>query len=192
MNMWIIIGLGNPGSKYSQTRHNIGFKVIDFLSNRYNIKLIKKALFELGEGEIEGVNVLLIKPLTYMNNSGQAIKALLAAKLELSDKLIVIHDDIDLNTGTIRIKRKGSSGGHRGVQSIIEELSNNNFIRVKIGIGREKGVPVETYVLENFTQQEQDKIKKAISSASSAVIMIITEGVDSAMNKFNRLKTSNL
>ncbi len=187
--MWIVVGLGNPGTIYSETRHNIGYRVIHLLSNRFNIKLKKDMLYTAGEGLIEGIGVLLIKPLTFMNRSGYAIKNLMANAEEINNKLIVVHDDIDLDTGVIRIKKKGSSGGHRGVDSIIQQLSTDDFIRVKVGIGRRSDISIENYVLDKFTTDEENIINNAILDASSAVIKIITHGVETAMNEFNRPKS---
>ncbi len=187
--MWIVVGLGNPGTIYSETRHNIGYRVIHLLSNRFNIKLKKDMLYIAGEGLIEGIGVLLIKPLTFMNRSGYAIKNLMANAEEINNKLIVVHDDIDLDTGVIRIKKKGSSGGHRGVDSIIQQLSTDDFIRVKVGIGRRSDISIENYVLDKFTTDEENIINNAILDASSAVIKIITHGVETAMNEFNRPKS---
>lgn len=183
--MWIIAGLGNPGIRYSETRHNIGFRVIQLLSEQCNIKLNKDMLYASGEGLVKGTRVLLVKPLTFMNRSGQAIKNL---EVE-ADKLIVVHDDIDLETGVVKIRKKGSSGGHRGVESIIQQLSTEDFIRVKVGIGRSRDIPIEDYVLDKFTPYEENIIKNAILEASSAVIRIIAQGVDAAMNEFNRPKS---
>lgn len=185
--MWIIAGLGNPGIRYSETRHNIGFRVIHLLSEQCNIKLNKDTLYASGEGLVKGTRVLLVKPLTFMNRSGQAIKNLAVE----ADKLIVVHDDIDLETGVIKIRKKGSSGGHRGVESIIQQFSTEDFIRVKVGIGRSLDIPIEDYVLDKFTPYEENIIKNAILEASSAVIRIVAQGVDVAMNEFNRPKSDN-
>lgn len=142
-------------------------------------------LYASGEGLVKGTKVLLVKPLTFMNRSGQAIKNLVVE----ADKLIVVHDDIDLEIGVIKIRKKGSSGGHRGVESIIHQFFTEDFIRVKVGIGRSRDIPIEDYVLNKFTSYEENIIKNAILEASSAVIRIITQGVDVAMNEFNRPKS---
>lgn len=186
--MWIIVGLGNPGIRYTETRHNIGFRVIKHLSEHLNIKLKKDMLYAIGQGAIEGIDILLLKPLTFMNRSGHAVKELLKSINENNKGLIVIQDDIDIETGIVKIRRKGSSGGHRGIQSIIEQLSTEDFIRVKVGIGRDKGIAVEDYVLEKFSIDEEKIIKESINQASMAVIKIITHGVEMAMNEFNRPK----
>ncbi len=187
--MWIIIGLGNPGTKYSETRHNIGFRVINRLADEYNINIKKDIRYLCGEGFIEGEKILLVKPLRFMNRSGQAIKDLVIDIDGNPRKLIVVHDDIDLETGIVRIRKKGSSGGHRGVESIIQQLLSEDFIRVKVGIGRDRDIPVEDYVLERFTASEENIIKNAIIEASSAVVKIITKGVETAMNEINRPKS---
>ncbi len=190
--MWIIVGLGNPGAKYYDTRHNIGFRVIDLLSERYSIALKEKDMYLAGKGAIEGVYVTLLKPLTFMNKSGIAVKKILkktsqiSNDLDLTDRLIVIHDDLDLDLGILKIRRNGSSGGHRGIESIIYELGTKDFLRIKIGIGRDRTIPVEEYVLQNFRPQEKRVIKDVIMYAALAVTSIVTEGVDKAMNKYNR------
>jgi len=187
--MWIITGLGNPGTRYSETRHNIGFRVMQRLSLEYNISIKKDMLYAFGEGFIEGNRVMLVKPLTFMNRSGQAIKDLVAKEDGRDWKLIVVHDDIDLDAGVVRIRKRGSSGGHKGVESIIQQLLSDDFIRVKVGIGRGQDIPVEDYVLEKFTPDEENIMQNAIITASSAVTKIITHGVETAMNEFNRPKS---
>lgn len=187
--MWIIVGLGNPGTKYYKTRHNIGYRVINLLSDKFAITLKKNMLYSAGKGLVEGIEVMLVKPLTYMNRSGQAIKNLLFDIEENNDKsLVVVHDDIDLDVGVLRIKKKGSSGGHKGVESIIQQIHTDDFIRVKIGIGRSNEIPMEEYVLSKFSASEENIINNSIVDASSAVIRIVTKGVDAAMNEFNRKK----
>ncbi len=187
--MWIIVGLGNPGKKYFRTRHNVGYRVIDHLANIFNIKLLKRTDYEFGKGFFENIEFILIKPLTFMNRSGKALKQLLNTKVEENMQLIVVHDDIDLPTGSIKIKRKGSSGGHKGVKSIIEELSTEEFVRVKIGIGKDSKIPIEEYVLQNFTPSEECIIKDSIETASKAILTIITSGIDVAMNEFNKKRS---
>lgn len=187
---WVIVGLGNPGLKYSGTRHNVGFKVIDQLSKDYGISLQEKDVHVIGRGVIEGVRVVLMKPLTYMNRSGFAVKRIVRKSDIFTDKissgLIVIQDDIDINIGSMKVKRNGTSGGHRGVESIIQELGTKDFIRVKVGVGRDEDMPVEEYVLTNFKTAEKKLMKDVILNAASAVAVIVTEGVDKAMNKYNR------
>lgn len=188
--MWIIAGLGNPGTKYSATRHNIGFKVIELLSEEFDIPLREADMYFVGKGTIEGIDVILLKPLIFMNRSGVAIKKILKKNNllsdDLTDRLIVVHDDLDMDLGVLKIRRNGSSGGHKGVESIIQEIGTKNFVRVKIGIGRDSSVPVEEYVLQNFKPSEENVIKDAIINAARAVTLIVTEGLDKAMNKYNR------
>lgn len=188
--MWIIAGLGNPGTKYSATRHNIGFKVIELLSEESDIPLRETDMYFAGKGAIEGIDVILLKPLIFMNRSGVAIKKILKKNNlisdDLTDRLIVVHDDLDMDLGVLKIRRGGSSGGHKGVESIIQEIGTKNFVRVKIGIGRDSSVPVEEYVLQNFKPSEKNVIKDAIINAARAVTLIVTEGLDKAMNKYNR------
>lgn len=184
--MWIIAGLGNPGSKYSGTRHNIGFRVIDRLSEEYNIRLEERDIYVIGKGAIGGVDVILLKPLTFMNRSGLAVKKILKKRNVSPDRLIVVQDDLDIDTGAVKIRRNGSSGGHRGIESIIQELGTRDFVRVKVGIGRDKDIPVEEYVLRTFKPAEKNIVKDVIINTAYAVTVIVAEGVDKAMNKYNR------
>ncbi|MDI6801964.1 MAG: aminoacyl-tRNA hydrolase [Thermodesulfovibrionales bacterium] len=184
--MWVVAGLGNPGDKYSRTRHNIGFLVIDRLSEVYSIPLIEKDLYIIGKGAIEGSEAILLKPLTFMNRSGIAVSRILQKKGITPDRLIIIHDDLDIDTGLIKIRRSGSSGGHKGIESIIQELGTKDFVRLKLGIGRGACVPVEKYVLSNFKPIEKSLIKDAIIKSADAVASIMTEGIDKAMNRYNR------
>lgn len=190
--MWIIAGLGNPGNKYSGTRHNIGFRVIDQLSEQYDIKLEDRDIYSIGKGAVKGADVFLLKPLTFMNKSGLAVKKTLKKLNILSDnlvdKLIVVHDDLDIDTGLIKIRKGGSSGGHKGIESIIQEIGTKDFVRVKIGIGRQKDIPAHEYVLCSFNLSEKNLIKDVIINTVNAVASIVTEGVDKAMNKYNRSK----
>ena len=188
--MFIIVGLGNPGNKYSRTRHNIGFRVIERLSKIYNIPLEEKETFVIGKWALEGTESVLLKPLTYMNRSGIAVKKILkkfyVPQDELAVKLLVIHDDLDLDTGKIKIRKDGSSGGHKGIESLIQETGTKNFLRIKIGIGRGPGIPVEQYVLSNFRPDDKNLIEDAIIKACDAVAVITTKGIEKAMNTFNR------
>jgi PTH1 family peptidyl-tRNA hydrolase len=190
--LFIIVGLGNPGHKYEKTRHNVGFMVLDELSSRYNISFKEKDIYMIANGVLEGVKVILLKPLTFMNKSGIALKKLIQKiaidKSYLATKLIVIHDDLDIDIGNIKIKKGGSSGGHKGVESIINEIGTKDFIRVKVGIGRPETVSVEDYVLSNFKISEKKIINDVIIKTSDAIVSIITEGLQKAMNKYNQRK----
>ena len=183
--MWVIAGLGNPGRKYSRTRHNIGFMAVEEIAQRNGIEFTDRKEYRIGRGSIEGHNVILIEPLLYMNRSGPVVNAILKKFTVQFDNLIVIHDDLDMETGKLRIRKTGSSGGHKGVESIIQNIGAKDFIRVKIGIGREPGTLVEDYVLSKFTRQEISAIKETIEKTTDAVHAIIDEGVDKAMNTFN-------
>jgi len=183
--MWAILGLGNPGRKYSRTRHNIGFMVIEEIAKRYDIDLKEKEKYRIGRGSINGHDILLIEPLLYMNMSGLAVKDLIRKFNIPLGKLVAIHDDLDMEVGKIRIRRKGSSGGHKGVESIIQNISSKDFARLKIGIGREAGVTSEDYVLSKFRKNELSLIKSAIEKASDAIACIALDGLDKAMNRFN-------
>lgn len=186
-DIFLIIGLGNPGSKYENTRHNVGFHTIDYLSQKHNIKLSKigfKAVY--GEGTIDGTRVILLKPQTFMNLSGESVRDIVSwYKLPL-EHVIVIYDDIDLELGKIRVRQKGSSGTHNGMKSIIYQLQADNFPRIRIGIGRppEKW-DLADYVLSKFSKEDWEIIFKSIEKAAEAAIMITKSGPEKAMNCFN-------
>ena len=183
--MWVIAGLGNPGRKYSKTRHNIGFMVIDECASRYRTVLTERKEYRIGKGSLDGHSILLLEPLRYMNISGPVIRKVLARHSRQPEHLIVIHDDLDIAPGAMRIRSKGSAGGHKGVESIIQNLGTRDFIRVRIGIGRNEEMPSEEYVLRNFSAQEKKIMKETILRAADAVSAIILDGVDAAMNRFN-------
>jgi peptidyl-tRNA hydrolase, PTH1 family len=183
--MLVIAGLGNPGKKYSRTRHNIGFMVVDEIARRDSIEFTDRKEYRIGRGSIEGHSVILIEPLLYMNRSGSAVREMIRKYNTQPHELIVIHDDLDMETGKVRIRKTGSAGGHKGVESIIQNIGSRDFIRVKIGIGREPVTPVEDYVLSKFTRQEISIIKEAIDRTADAVQSIVADGVDKAMNRFN-------
>ena len=183
--VWIIAGLGNPGTKYSRTRHNVGFMVIEEIAKRNKIDLAEKKEYVIGRGSLESHKVLLVEPLLYMNLSGLALKSVFRKSGARSDRLIVVHDDLDMETGKLRIRKTGSSGGHRGVESIIQNIGSKDFIRVKIGIGRGVGVPAEEFVLKKFRKDELPLVQEGIVRATDAVLSIVAEGVDKAMNRFN-------
>ncbi|MGB9715213.1 MAG: aminoacyl-tRNA hydrolase [Thermodesulfovibrionales bacterium] len=183
--MWAIIGLGNPGKRYSRTRHNLGFMVVEEVAKRYGIGLEEDDKYRIGRGSIDGIEALLIEPLLYMNRSGDVVKEIVDKFNIPNEKLIVIYDDLDMDTGKLRIRTSGSSGGHKGVESIIQRISSKDFLRLKIGIGRDREILPEDYVLKRFKREEVPIIKKAIERASDAIISILSEGVEKAMNKFN-------
>jgi PTH1 family peptidyl-tRNA hydrolase len=184
----VIIGLGNPGLEYRKTRHNLGFWVVDLLAERWATALSRKAFSSLiGEAWWRGEKVLLLKPQTYMNRSGDAVVQVREYyHLELSD-LVVVHDDLDLPPGQLRIKRGGGgAGGNRGVASIIEAVGSKEFTRVKIGIGRPLGRQTPAhFVLQPFTPQEEAFILPAVDCAVNAIEVVLSEGVDKAMALFH-------
>lgn len=184
--MWLIVGLGNPGRKYARTRHNIGFMVLEEIADRYAIVLKEnKGGYRGGRGSVEGQVVFLAEPLLYMNLSGPIVNTICRKFAIKTDNLVVIHDDLDMETGRLRIRKTGSSGGHKGIDSIIQSVGSRDFIRVKIGIGREHGVSAEDYVLRKFSRMEMSIVKDSVQRAADAVGTLISHGVDKAMNMFN-------
>jgi len=185
--LFAVVGLGNPGRNYEGTRHNVGFDAIDLLASRNNIKINKiKFKSVYGEGIIGNNKVILLKPQTYMNNSGMAVLDLYNFYKLPVENIIVVVDDIDIEFSTIRVKAKGSAGSHNGMKSIIYHLQSDNFPRVKIGIGqKQEGQDLADFVLSRFNREERDKIDLAIEKAALAVETIITDGVQKAMNQFN-------
>lgn len=186
--MYLVAGLGNPGDNYKMTRHNIGFETIDYIADEYNVKIKKlkyKALFS--DTVIGGEKVLLVKPQTYMNLSGESIREFCAFYKIPPEKIIIICDDISLVPGKIRIRRKGSAGGHNGLKSIIYQLASDEFVRIKIGVGspEHKDYELADYVLGRFTREEIPVLEDSIIRAKKSVEEIISHGVDSAMNKYN-------
>jgi len=183
--MWLIAGLGNPGDEYADTRHNAGFMVIDRLAARHSIHLRQKTdSYIFGRGFIEEQKVILIKPFTFMNRSGDAVMSAVR-KNEDFEGILVVHDDLDLAPGIVKIKNTGSAGGHNGVQSIIDRLGSRDFPRVKVGIGRPERMPVERYVLKPFAKKEMSLIEEALETAADAVADIIRMGVSYAQNKYH-------
>ena len=187
--MFLIAGLGNPGRQYEKTRHNMGFDTIDELIDRHRIPqggIAHKAMY--GKGMIAGEKVLAVKPLTYMNLSGESLRECVNYyKLDPETQMIVIYDDIDLEPGQIRIRKKGSAGGHNGIKSIIAQLGTQNFYRIKVGVGaKPRGWDLADYVLGRFSSDERIAVDKAICDAADAVEMILRDGIESAMNHYNR------
>lgn len=185
--MFLIVGLGNPGPKYRMTRHNAGFMAIHKLAEDFNIKAnTTKFQSILGQGTIADNKVILAQPITYMNNSGMAVRQLVDYYKIEREKLIIIYDDLDLPPGKIRIKKKGSSGGHNGVSSIIESLGTQEVPRIRIGIGSPpEDFPVIDYVLGHFTAEEIPIIEDTLSKISPIIEEIIENGFQKAMNKYN-------
>jgi PTH1 family peptidyl-tRNA hydrolase len=195
--MKVIMGLGNPGRQYQHNRHNVGFHCIDRLAERHSIKLkARLCQSQTGAGWIEGEEVVLAKPSTFVNLSGNAAAALLKRFDCKPQDLIVVHDDLDLPTGRIRVRLGGGSGGHRGIKSIIHETGSQDFHRVRIGISRpftdrsddNYENEIVDYVLGDFDRQENELIQPALDLACDAIAVILAEGITSAMNKFNRRK----
>lgn len=185
--MFLIAGLGNPTTQYDKTRHNIGFRMIDKLADRYNISFADTKLKGLvGKGIIGGERVLLVKPLTYMNLSGECIRAVADFyKIDLED-IIILYDDISLDVGKLRVRKKGSAGGHNGIKSIIAHLGSEEFKRIRFGVGdKPKQMDLADYVLGRFTKEEEEIIASKLETVCDAVECMITEGADSAMNKYN-------
>jgi PTH1 family peptidyl-tRNA hydrolase len=183
----LIAGLGNPGIKYQLSRHNIGFLVLEALAEKQGIEIRQKKLGSfLGKGTLSGTTVIMAKPQTFMNLSGEAVKKLLGYfKIDLSD-LIVIHDDLDLPFESIRIKEGGGHGGHKGLISIIDSLGSSDFIRIRLGIGKpERKEMVDGYVLEHFTNDQMKVLPDILARVCDAVVEVISSGTQPAMNQFN-------
>jgi len=183
--LWLIAGLGNPGSRYEKTRHNAGFLVLEELVERLQLEFKEKEDFKISKGSLGDEKIILLEPLTFMNRSGLAVRKIMQKSNVFPETLIVVHDDLDLETGSLKIRKKGSSGGHRGIESIIQNIGTQEFIRVKIGIGRDPFVPAEKYVLSKFGKDEMQVIKEVIERAVESVSSIINDGVEKAMNRFN-------
>lgn len=185
--MYLIIGLGNPEEEYSKTRHNMGFNTINNLAKKYNIEINKNKFQGLYEtATIEGQKVVLIKPQTYMNLSGNCVKEFVDFYKVESENILVIYDDMDIEPGTIKIRKKGSAGGHNGMKSIIQILRTEEFPRIRIGIGRPEHNGDEiNYVIGAIPDEEIPKLDEGTEKAKEAVIEILRNGIDSAMNKFN-------
>ncbi len=186
--MKIVVGLGNPGSKYEGTRHNIGFTVVDYWARRLRIAFDQSRCDALvGQGMMKDIPVVLAKPQTFMNRSGIAVAALLQQYGASAAELVVIYDDLDLPVGRIRIRRRGSAGGHRGMSSIIEQLAATEFDRIRIGIGRPpEGVTVIDHVLARFAESEVEELAKVVERSSEALDGLLQQGVAVAMDVYNR------
>ncbi|WP_297130489.1 aminoacyl-tRNA hydrolase [Terrisporobacter sp.] len=185
--MYIIVGLGNPGKQYENTRHNVGFNVIDILAEEYDISVTKmkhKAL--IGEGRVGTEKVVLVKPVTYMNLSGESLAEIYNFYKVDTNNIVVIYDDIDLDVGKIRIRKKGSGGTHNGMKSIVKCLGTTDFPRVRVGVSKpEPGRDLANFVLSKFAPDEVADLKEGLEKSVLAVDSIIRENIDLAMNKYN-------
>ncbi len=189
--MFLIAGLGNPEKKYDKTRHNIGFDTIDALADKYNISMNEKKHKALcGTGVIDGVKVLLAKPQTYMNLSGDSVAEIVNFyKIDPEEEMIVIFDDISLAPGNIRVRKKGSAGGHNGIKSIIARTGTQNFMRIKVGVGEKPaGWDLADHVLGHFSREDRALVEDAIKDAEAAAVLMMQGQVDKAMNDFNAKK----
>jgi PTH1 family peptidyl-tRNA hydrolase len=187
--MFIIVGLGNPTKEYEGTRHNVGFEVIDRIADKYNISVTdRKSRAFCGKGIIAGQKVLLVKPQTYMNLSGESVRGLVDYyKIDEESELLVIFDDISLDVGQLRIRKKGSAGGHNGIKNIIAHLGTNVFQRIKVGVGEKpKEYDLADYVLGHFSKAEQEVMEDGYKDAIQAVELILQGDIDGAMNQFNK------
>ena len=184
--MYIIVGLGNPGKQYENTRHNMGFLAVDLLAEKFNIEVNKikfKAL--VGEGRIAGQKVLLVKPQTYMNLSGEAVRQAMDFYKIDPEELIVIYGDIDIPTGTFRIRKKGRPGTHNGMRNIFQHIQTNDFPRIRVGIGSGKKENLIGYVTGGISKSEKELLEDALKKSADAAACIIEKGIDKAMNEYN-------
>ncbi|MBQ0000839.1 MAG: aminoacyl-tRNA hydrolase [Clostridiales bacterium] len=187
--MYLIVGLGNPGKQYEKTRHNMGFDTIDCLIDKYRIPQAGVKFNAMyGKGMIGSEKVVLMKPLSFMNLSGGPVREMLNFfKLDPATELIVVYDDIDLEPGQLRIRKKGSAGGHNGMKDIIKQLGTQEFVRVKVGVGaKPAGWDLADYVLGRFSTEDRKVVDEAIENAADAVAKIVSGDVDGAMNAYNR------
>lgn len=188
--MYLIVGLGNPGRQYEKTRHNVGFEVIDRLADRLSASVDEKKFKGCyGKGVIGGNKVILLKPLTYMNLSGESVRAAMDFYKIDPDHMIVVYDDVSLDVGQLRIRTKGSAGGHNGIKNIIAHLGTQEFPRVKVGVGEKPPrMDLADYVLSRFSQTDRRVMEDAFEEAAEAAQMLIMEGPDAAMNRYNGKK----
>lgn len=188
--MYLIVGLGNPETDYSKTRHNMGFNVINKLAEEWNIEVNKskfKALF--GDGIVNGEKVILLKPQTFMNLSGESVIEVMNFYKIPEENLIVIYDDIDIEPGNIRIRKNGSAGTHKGMISVIQNIGTEDFCRVRVGIGQpQENTDMISYVIGYIPEEEMKKLNEGVEKAKEAVQEILKNGADSAMNKYNKKK----
>lgn len=186
--MHLIVGLGNPGPQYEQTRHNIGFiaaEKLAKLTGAAEFKHKKKCEAYTAEVEYNGRKIVIALPQTYMNNSGIAVAALLNWHKIEKHKLIVVHDDVDLDVGQLRIRQGGSSGGHKGVESVIQSIGTSDFIRIRVGVGKSSTTSTKDYVLQKIPGEQKDIMNQITDKSANAALSILIDGLDRAMNKFN-------
>jgi PTH1 family peptidyl-tRNA hydrolase len=183
----LVVGLGNPGNTYKNTRHNVGFMVVDQIAEAFSIALVKQKFDTIfGRGSIDGVEVILAKPMAFMNISGPRVQKITGYYRILSEDMLIVHDDIDLAFGRIKIKEKGGDGGHKGVRSIIDAFGGGGFTRLRIGVGRpEAGMSAADYVLGKFTKEEKKVLHRIITEARDAVVTILCKDAKEGMNRFN-------
>jgi PTH1 family peptidyl-tRNA hydrolase len=188
MDMWLIVGLGNPGEKYARTRHNLGFDGVDALARRHGLEFRgKRANSLIAEGSIGGQRVALAKPQTYMNNSGQAVSALRGwYKIDPARELLVVYDDLDLPFTRLRLRERGSAGTHNGMRSIVAQLGSNEFPRLRVGIDQPPGkMDVSGYVLGRFSKAEESELPTLLDNVADAIELVVRDGLTAAMNKYN-------
>lgn len=186
--MYLIVGLGNPGKEYEHTRHNVGFDIIDLFADKYNIS-INRIKFKgvYGETNINGEKVVLLKPQTFMNLSGESVKEVADFYKIPNENIIVVYDDISLDVGSLRIRQKGSAGGHNGIKNIIANMSTDVFPRIKVGVGKPEHDLVN-HVLGKFSKEQREQLEKTFQPSIEAIETIITKNISEAMNKFNGFK----
>lgn len=190
--IYVVVGLGNPGPKYENTRHNLGFLTVDKIAEEHNIQ-VKKIKFKalVGEGGIGGKKVILVKPQTYMNNSGESVREVFRFYKPSIENLIVIYDDFDIDLGAIRIRKFGSAGTHNGMRSVVRLLGDDKFPRVRIGIGSGKNTNLIDFVTGGFKKEEVSLLEDAVTNAAASVEATIKDGIDFAMNRYNQKKKRN-
>jgi PTH1 family peptidyl-tRNA hydrolase len=183
----LVVGLGNPGNTYKDTRHNVGFMVVDQIAEDFSITLVKQKFDTVfGRGFVDGVEIVLAKPMDFMNRSGPQIQKISRYFRILSEDMLIVHDDIDLAFGRIKIKEKGGDGGHKGVRSIIDAFGGGGFTRLRIGVGRpEAGISAADHVLGKFIAKEKQVVDRIITAARDAVVTILCKGAKEGMNRFN-------
>lgn len=190
-HIYLVVGLGNPGTAYNMTRHNVGFIVLDEIAEGFSIPFEKKTKYDadVGRGFIEKIESILVKPLSFMNRSGWPVSRIMHYYKIPRDRLLVVHDDIDLDFGRIKIKEKGGDGGHKGIRSLIEVLGGDDFIRLRVGVGRsEKGLSPAEHVLARFSEDEKSILNQVVERSRDAVVAILNKGAKESMNEFNNKK----